>query len=406
MTQDYLPIKISGHVHAQYTDGDKEVLLDEHNDIHPQNMARVIARSLANENNFFIHRMAFGNGGTETDAAFQISYRPPNTGVAPDANTFGSRLYNETYSEIVDDSNVLIGTDQGSAGANVGQRIGGGSVEGSDPASVEHVSGSGVRSNELGVISQVSISVVLNPNEPNGQFLTDNQAPTENTETDFTFDEIGLYTSGSDALDTAGTQSLDVGNRLSTDDSTLLANTQYSFNITVDGGSIQIITFTTPAIGGSGASGEILYGDVVQAIMTGDVAWNNNTGDNFAGIPIMNGASISITDYSSSFTAIPTGTQTFGNILFQSDNTGVGSNISVISGGGGGLPLFEALNAPTGAVIGSPIDGSFAGIQNDPVNNANERERLLTHLTFSPVLKSANRTISINYTLTISVASS
>jgi len=405
MAQDFLPIQIDGHVFAQYTDGDREVLLDQHNAIHPQNMARVIARALANEHNFHIHRIAFGNGGTETDAAFQITYRTPNTGVAPDPNTYSSRLYNETYSEIVDDSNVLIGTDQGSSGPNVGQRPGGGSEEGSDPTSVEHVSGPGVRSNELGVISQVTISSVLNPNEPNGQFDSDNQSPTENTESDFTFDEIGLYTGGGTALDTSGTQAVDVGNRLSTDDSTLLANTQYSFIVQVDGGASQVVSFTTPTIGGSGSSGEILYGDVIQAIMTGDVAWNVNPGDNFAGIPIITGASLSITDYSGSFTTIPVGTQTFGNVLFQSGTTGVASAISLTDGGGSGLPLFAAMNAPTGGVLLAEELGSLAGIQNDPVNFTTERERLLTHIIFSPVLKSANRSVAINYTLTVSVAS-
>jgi len=404
MAQDFIPIKIEGHVHAEYTDGDREVLLDQCNAIHPQNMARVIARALANEHNFHIHRIAFGNGGTETDAAFQITYRTPNTGVAPDPNTYSSRLYNETYSEIVDDSSILIGTDQGSSGPNVGQRPGGGSEEGSDPTSVEHVSGPGVRSNELGVISQVTISSILNPNEPNGQFNSDNQAPTEDTESDFTFDEIGLYTGGGNALDTSGTQAVDVGNRLSTDDSTLLANTQYSFIIEVDGGAAQVVSFTTPTIGGSGTSGEILYGDVIQAIMTGDVAWNANPGDNFAGIPIITGASLSITDYSGSFTAIPVGTQTFGNVVFQSSSTGVTSAISLTDGGGTGLPLFASMDAPTGGALLAQELGSFAGIQNDPVNFTTERERLLTHIIFSPVLKSANRSVAINYTLTVSVA--
>jgi hypothetical protein len=33
-----------------------------------------------------------------------------------------------------------------------------------------------------------------------------------------------------------------------------------------------------------------------------------------------------------------------------------------------------------------------------------ERERLITHLIFSPITKAANRTLTITYTLTISVA--
>jgi hypothetical protein len=49
------------------------------------------------------------------------------------------------------------------------------------------------------------------------------------------------------------------------------------------------------------------------------------------------------------------------------------------------------------------VQGQDAGVQNDPVNSDTERERLLTHLIFSPVLKSANRTLQITYTLTVSV---
>lgn len=396
MAQDFLPLKVMGHLHIEDDLG--EVLLDKHNAIHPQNMARVISRALANENNYSIHRIAFGNGGTTTDAAFQITYRPPNTGVAPDVNTWDSRLYNETYGEIVDDSNVLIGTDPGSFGPNAGQRQGGGADETGDPTSVEHVSGPGVRSNELGIISQVTVTSILNPNEPSGQFLNDQNAPTEDTESNFSFDEIGLYCDGGNAIDTSGYQHVDVANKLSTDDTTLLSNTAYSFSITVDGGTTQIIDFTTPAIGGSGPSNEILYGDLIQAIMTGDVTWG------LSGVPAISGASITITERSGSFTAIPIGTQTFGKILFTSDSTGATSSILLADDGGAGTGLIAALNSPTGGTIESATQGELAGVQNDPVNPTNERERLLTHLIFSPVLKSANRTLSLTYTITVSVA--
>jgi len=402
MVKDLLPIKITGHLLAKDDLG--KIHINKHNDIHPQNMARVIARGLSNEHNFSIYRMAFGNGGTVTNAAFQISYNSPNTGVSPDPNTWDSRLYNETYSEVVDDASLLIGTDPGSSGSNAGQRPGGGADPSGDPASIEHVSGPGVRSNELGTISQVVISVVLNPGEPGGQFTSDNQAPVENTESDFTFDEIGLYTSGGPGLDTAGIQEVNVGNRLSTDDSGLLANTQYSFNIAVDGGTAQVITFTTPVAGGSGPANEILYGDIIEAILTGDIAWNQNAGDTFNGTPAITGATMSITDQSGSFTTIPAGTQTFGKILFSSLTTGISSAILLADAGGPGIGLFASLNPPIGSTLDTPVNGVASGVQNDPVNFTTERERLLTHLIFSPVLKSQNRTLSITYTLTISVA--
>lgn len=402
MAQDFLPVKVTGH--CKIKDDLGNLLLDECNDIHPQNIARVISRALANEHNYSIHRIAFGNGGTETDAAFQITYRTPNTGVSPDVNTWDSRLYSETYSEIVDDSNVLIGTDPGSFGPNAGQRPGGGADETGDPVSVEHVSGPGVRSNELGIISQVTVSAILNPNEPAGQFADDQQAPVEDTESDFSFDEIGLYTDGGPAIDVSGTQTIDVEDKISTDDTGLLSNTQYSFTITVDGGTAQIITFTTPAAGGSGPANEILYGDLIQAIMTGDVSWNSAAGDTFAGTRAITGATMSITELSGSFNAIPIGTQTFAKVLFTSESSGVGSSISLAGGGGPGTDLIVSLNAPSGGTIETAIAGQSAGIQNDPVNWASERERLLTHLIFSPVLKSKNRTLSLTYTITVSVA--
>ena len=402
MSKDILPITVLGH--CKIVDDFGEVLLDKTNAIHPQNIARVISRALANESNYFVNRIAFGNGGTVVDAAFTLTYKTPNTGVAPDVNSWDSRLYNETYSEIVDDSNIAIGTDPGSFGPNAGQRIGGGSDVSGDPTTVEHVSGPGVRSNELGIISQVTVSAVLNPNEPAGQSISDNLAPSENTESSFSFDEIGLYTTGAPAIATAGVQTIDVGDKISTDDTGLLNNTQYSFSVTVDSGSAQIVSFTTPAAGGSGPGNEILYGDLIEAIMTGDVLWNTNAGDTFTGVAGISGVVMSISDTSGSFTSIPVGTQTFAKLLFTSATTGSASSVLVVDGGGSGTDLITSLNAPAGGVIETGIIGTTAGVQNDPVTPINERERLLTHLIFSPVLKSSNRTLSLTYTITVQVA--
>jgi len=396
-----LPITVKGHVNIQDELGN--VYLDKDNAVHPQNMARVIARSLSNESNFGVHRIAFGNGGTLVDAAFTITYNTVNDGQPPDVRTWDSRLYSETYSEIVDEGNPtlnpLLGTDPGSAGPNAGNRPGGGSDVSGDPASVPHVSGPGVRSNELGLTSEVVITAVLNPNEPTGQFVTDNQAPVEDTESSFTFDEIGLYTSGAPAIDSNGSQDIDVGNRTSEDDSTLLANTQYSFIIDVDGGGPQLIDFTTPVAGGSGPGSEVLYGDIAEAINVGDVTWNPV----WAGAnPLPGGATVAITDNSLNFPSI-TGSQTYGYFRVTSGTTGVTSTI-LLTPGSTGLDMIDSMNTPTGGVLIAAADGQDAGVQNDPVNATTERERLLTHIIFSPVLKSANRTLTITYTLTVSVA--
>jgi len=397
--EQLLPISVKGHVNI--TDDAGNVLLDRDNAVHPQNLARVIARALSREDNYWIHRIAFGNGGTSTDAAFQITYNTPNDGQSPDSNTWDSRLYNETYSEIINESigGGLLGTDPGSAGPNAGQRSGGGADPSGDPSSVEHVSGPGVRSNELGLTSEIVISAVLNPGEPTGQFLNDQQAPTENTESDFTFDEIGLYTTGGPAIASTGYQNIDVGNRTSEDDSGLVAFTAYSIDVTIDGGSLQQINFTTPG-GGSGPNNEILYGDICEAINTGDVIWG------FAAVPAINGGVISITDNTASFPTI-TGAQTYGFLKVESSTLGGTSTVLVAAGTGGGADMLASINpggTPSGGTLESAVAGSDAGFQNAPVTATTERERLLTHIIFSPVLKSANRTLTITYTLTVSVA--
>lgn len=396
-----LPFDVKGHVRIEDDLGN--VLLDKTNAVHPQNMSRVIARALSLESNFWIHRIAFGNGGTQIDGTGQIEYNTVNDGQAPDVRTWDSRIYNETYSEIINEGQVvlnpLLGTDPGSSGPNVPSRPGGGADPSGDPASIPHVSGPGVRSNELGLTSEVVITSILNPGEPTGQFNFDSFPPgspgTEDPESDFTFDEIGLYTTGAPAIDSAGYQYVDIGNKRSTDDSGLMAAMDYDFEITVDGGVTTTVTISTPAGGGSGPGGEILYGDIAEAINTSDAAW---------GAPSLpGGATISITDPNDDFASFA-GTQTFGFLKFESPTTGVGSTI-VLGAGGSGAPadLFAALEGGIGGTLVTPVDGLAAGVQNDPVNPETERERLLTHIIFSPVLKAANRTLQITYTLTVSV---
>jgi hypothetical protein len=400
-----LPIQIHGHLTV--TDISKKkhkVLVDKDNAIHPQNMARAISRALANESNFWVNRIAFGNGGTFIGATYDITYRTVNDGQSPDSRTWDSRPYSETYSEIIDEGSVtlnpLLGTDPGSADSS-GIRAGGGAVPGSDPTSIPNVSGPGVRSNELGLTSEVVISCVLNPNEPTGEFLNDSQLPqNQNPESSFMFDEIALFTSGAPAVATSASQDIDVGNKTAFSDTGLTANTLYDFFITSDGSPVggKHITFTTPVAGGSGTAGEILYGDLIKAIRTGNPTWNAA----WAGVnPLPGNSNVNITNDGSFDVLVPTA-QTYGFLRFVSGTTGVSSSMSILPGTT--HDMIAALNAPTGGVIKTAVAGKAAGVQNDPVNPTNERERMLTHVIFSPVLKSKNRTLAITYTLTISVA--
>lgn len=360
-----IPIQVEGHV--KITDDLGNVLLDKKNAVHPQNMARVIARALAREGNYFVHRIAFGNGGTVVDAANTITYKTPNDGQSPDTNTWQSRLYNETYYEIIDDSNLT------------GISTGPGTVPGSDPASVEHVSGPGVRSTDSGLVSRVTIQCVLNASEPTGEYLTDVVGSPGFPESDFTFDEIGLFTTGAPLSATRGYQDVNVGGKNTDSASGLTPSAAYDFTIAVNGGAPTLVTVTMPGVG-SGAGGSILYGDLVTALNTALAAL---------------GATAAISG---------SGTQTYGFLRFTSNATGASSTIALTDAVGTNTLLFTALTGYVAKVTAVP--GQAAGVQNAPTAPTTEAERMITHLIFSPVLKSANRTLTIDYTLTISVSRS
>lgn len=381
--RDTLPIKVHGHLNIKDDLGN--VLVDKDNAVHPQNMARVIARALANESNYFVKSIAFGRGGTTVDAALNVDFNPANDGQAPDTRTWDSTLYDETYREIVDDSDPNIGEGEG---ANLG----------GDPASVEHVSGPGVVSTELGILSQVVVTAFLNADEPTGQVALSTDPQNQNLDGTFTFDEIALYTDGLPQTSVAGFQNVDVGpadNRNSESDTTLAPSTLYDFEVTIDGGTPTTITFTTP-VSGSGPGGEILYGDLCEALNTTDPAWSVSS-------PLPGGATISITDLSGNFPTIA-GAQTFGFLRVTSGSVGALSTVDLQPGTTN--DMFAALNNPGGTNILTAVSGTNAGVQNDPVNPDTEAERLLTHVIFSPVQKTADRTLQITYTLTIAVARS
>ena len=396
-------INVKGHVKIEDDLG--TVYVDKDNAVHPQNMARIIARGFANESNFQIWRIALGNGGTEIDAVGQITYKTPNDGLPPDTATWDSRLYNETYSEIIDEGNPTLnpelGTDPGSSGPE-GQRPGGGAVPADDPPTVPHVSGPGVRSTDNGLTSDVVITSVLNPAEPLGQSTGDQLPPTEDPETAFFFDEMGLYCPGAPASDSSGYQQVDLNGtaRNSEDDTGLLTSTVYDFSIAVDDPAFPSsttfvnISFTTPAGGGTGTGNEILYGDLCQAMNTNDAAWGFSA-------PLPSLSAISITDSTTFFSTI-TGDQTYGFLQFISGTADTGSNITLQNGVTN--DLFAALEGGLGSSFEPPVAGQDAGAQNNPTLPDTERERLMSHLIFSPVLKSANRTLTITYTLTISIA--
>ena len=386
--KESLPVVVEGHVHIEDDLGN--VLLDRKNAVHPQNMARVISRALSNEGNYFIHRIAYGNGGTVVDPTGLVNFKTPNDGLSPDLQEWRSRLYNETYSEIIDDSNSNIGIDPGSIGTST-SRPGGGSNPEGDPATVTHVSGPGVKSQELGVLSQVIISSTINPTEPTGQIASDlDPNPgtagdgVENTEGTFVFDELGLYTTGAGASDSNAYHQVDVGDKTAQDDTGLVSGNTYDFQY--DAGAGVVVTSVTPVGTGSGSPQIVTYQNLVDAL----------NGVLPAG---PSGVIASITNNE----VIPA-VNTFGFLQFTTNAAGSSATITVNNTGA--TPLFTALGQSTPLTNNTPVAGEDAGVQNNATAPSTERERLLTHVVFSPVLKSANRTLSITYTLTVSVARS
>lgn len=165
--QEIFKTIVGGHV--KITDNQTgEVLCDKHNAINPGNMAIALARGLANSPNYQIFKMKLGNQGTYIDSTQQIIFRPPNT-TGSTAN-----LYNATYVEVVDDANVGVGVGNSVTYTTV-------------PASTN---------------TRVIITAVISSNEAINN-PTDQSGPTLNPDGTFFFDELGLFTQGSAAVQPA-----------------------------------------------------------------------------------------------------------------------------------------------------------------------------------------------------------
>ena len=343
------------------TDDLGNTILEKTNAIHPQNMSRIIARALANEPNAGIYRIGFGSGGTFVDATGTVSFRTANDGALPDPSNWESRLHYEVYSEVVEESNPLLGT-------------GPGAVPGGDAA----IAPTGVHSIELPTLkSQVIVTCVLNRFEPVGQ-VQSSLSPTSDR-TDFVFDEIGLFSAGLPRIATQGYQDVLVGTKAFDSLTGLAPNTTYIFDITVDG-ITKNISLTTPTAG-SGVGGAITYEDL-------------NT--------LLNSALATASAGCNSQVSEP-GVVTYGALRFVSITAGSTSTVSIVIPP---LPyptnwLFSNLTGFTN--IANALPGQAQGIANSPSNPSSERERLLSHIIFHPLLKSMDRVWTITYKITITV---
>ncbi len=134
------------------------VLLDKKNAVDKENASILIARGITHRANGSIYYMAFGNGGATIDPLGNVILNPPNV-------TGSADLYNETYFEVVDDS-------QGAPDGNY--------------MAVRHINGS--------LYSYADITCVIGKNEPFNQLPLDNPGNVNLNTEPFSFNEIGLKT--------------------------------------------------------------------------------------------------------------------------------------------------------------------------------------------------------------------
>lgn len=95
-----LSCNVKGIIDVFDVTGSRAMVRHVENDVHPQNMALVIARALAGSSGGEIYSMCLGSGGTHLDAAGNLIFLPSNT-LATSAN-----LYEETYSAKIN-SNIV-----------------------------------------------------------------------------------------------------------------------------------------------------------------------------------------------------------------------------------------------------------------------------------------------------------
>jgi len=158
MTQikDLNGIHVEGHIKIS-DPSTGEVMINQRNAIHYENMSIALAESLANQGEGFIYQISLGNGGTSVDPTGIITYLTPNT------TGTNASLYNETYAKVVDENAV----------ANV------------DPTrnktEIRHVSGTNY--------TDILVRCLLDYGEPDGQDAFDTANDTEQL---YVFDELGL----------------------------------------------------------------------------------------------------------------------------------------------------------------------------------------------------------------------
>ena len=152
MSQLAIPITIQGFLKV-FDPNSQEVFFDGCNAIHYENSSVALAHTLSNRGVGTIYKMAFGNGGSSIDETGIITYLPPNT------TGQNAALYNQTYTKVVDDTNIT----------NINPTR--------NKMTINHTAGK--------VYTDIVVQCLLDYSEPPGQLAFDNGTQTES---DFVFD--------------------------------------------------------------------------------------------------------------------------------------------------------------------------------------------------------------------------
>lgn len=154
--KDLNGIHVEGHIKIS-DPSTGEIIVNQRNAIHYENMSIALAESLANQGQGFVYSMSFGNGGTSVDPTGIITYLTPNT------TGTNASLYNQTFTKVVDEK----------------------AVANADPSrnktEIRHVSGTNY--------TDILVRCLLDYGEPSGQDAFDTAS---NTDQLYVFDELGL----------------------------------------------------------------------------------------------------------------------------------------------------------------------------------------------------------------------
>lgn len=324
------------------------------NDIHPQNFAVALGRSMCNMSNGNVFVMAFGNGGHDSLGAK----------LTPRITNWNDSLYNEVYSEIIDATSGKVGYGVGAVPSNDMQY----SLFDTGPGAkiIEHSDG-----------VSIIFTCHVNKQEPQGQldYVVNTSLPTDNY---FAFDEIALFTDGLSLQSTYGYQDVYIGELDGDTKPGLNPNTQYSFKIKVNSRDYNVL-FATP-----NSNTDLTMNDIVSKI---------NSVFEINGIPV----EAIVTNLN---TTNPV--NTFGYLRFQSTIPGNNSQVFISQSTASNPPPY--LISALAGVLQQPVNGTNAGLRMSPTNSSLEGRRMLTHLILdNKIHKASNKSYLIVYEIKMKV---